>query len=233
MQRYLTAQEVQKTLLSAVMTSDEAEARKLADANRLLADNFRHLGMTVPTTTAGFRDLIDGLDLTTKSGQDTLMAMAGTKDAFLLVAEAAKKADEQQREWSDKLAVLQGTTTEQRLAREKELAGIMDVATKAIAQQVYALQDQAAAAEKAAAALQKHNSVISGALDAYGGMLTASGDENLCALLWTWLGNRSIPSKALSAPWGMASRGCAARRWVRRCPVWPGRNSSMMRWQRC
>lgn len=177
MQRYLTAQTVQKELLAAAMTSDEAAARKLADANKLLASNFERLGLAVPTTTAGFRDLIDGLDLTTQSGQDTLMAMAGAKDAFILVAEAAKQADEQQREWTDKLAVLQGRTTEQRLAREKELARITDTATQAIAQQVYALQDQAEAAEKAAAALAKHSSVINGALDAYGGLLTAMGDE--------------------------------------------------------
>lgn len=183
-QRYMTAQAVQKDLLAAMMTSDEAEKRKLADANTLLADNFRQIGKDVPTTTAGFRALIEGLDLTTKSGQDALVALGGTKDAFLLVAEAAKRAEEQHREWSDKLAVLQGTTTEQRLAREKEMASITDLATQAIAKQVYALQDQAEATERAAeateraaAAAARHASVVNGALDAYGGMLTVTGDE--------------------------------------------------------
>lgn len=159
MEKYAVAQATRDTILSAVMTDEERAARDAEQANALLAKSFEQLKLSVPATTGEFRALIEGLDLTTQAGQDTLAAISGLGDAFLLVAEAAKVAAASQKEWGDKLAVLQGKTTEQQLERQRLLASTTDAATKALMGQVWALEDQKSASEAAKQAQQ-------GAIDA-------------------------------------------------------------------
>jgi len=153
MARYQTAQALQKGLLSAVLTSEEAQKKKLADATELLNSAMAGIGKTAPQTTEEFRALVTGIDITTKAGQDLLGNLAAMGDAFTIVAEAAKAAAEQHKELENRLAVLRGEKTDQQLAREKELQGALTDSNRAMLEQIYAMQDQAEAAKAAADSL--------------------------------------------------------------------------------
>lgn len=186
--QYTAAQATQKQLLAAMATDDERQTLMLAEAHKALDSTFAALGQTVPASAAGFRDLVGGLDLTTQAGQDTLAKLTGVSDAFLLVANAAKEAEQEQNNWRLKLDILQGKYTEQQAERFFALHGAADDATRAIMQQVYALEDQQAAASAAADAAKiaadalaelsaRAASVKSSAYSAYGGLLSATGNE--------------------------------------------------------
>ena len=193
--KYTVAQATQKSLLGAMMTDDEQARMQLAAANDTLSATFAALGQSVPDSAASMRALIGGLDLTTQAGQDTLTQLAGVSDAFLLVANAAKAAEQEQNNWRLKLAIMEGKYTEQQANRFFALTGAADDATRAIMQQVYALEDQQAAASAAAEAAtaaadatkiaadalselaSRAASVKSSAYSAYGGLLSATGNE--------------------------------------------------------
>ena len=186
--KYTVAQATQKQLLGAMMTDDEQARMQLAAANDTLAATFAALGQSVPDSAASMRALISGLDLTTQAGQDTLTQLAGVSDAFLLVANAAKAAEQEQNNWRLKLAIMQGQYTEQQADRFFALTGAADDATRAIMQQVYALEDQQAAATAATDATKiaadtlselasRAASVKSSAYSAYGDLLSATGNE--------------------------------------------------------
>ncbi|WP_102798721.1 tape measure protein [Bowmanella denitrificans] len=60
-----------------------------------LSTTFDELGLTLPQTHAGFRSLVEGLDLNTESGQELfakLMQLVSTMDQYLDQVEAAKDA---------------------------------------------------------------------------------------------------------------------------------------------
>lgn len=186
--QYTAAQATQKQLLAAMATDDERQTLMLAEAHKALDSTFAALGQTVPASAAGFRDLVGGLDLTTQAGQDTLAKLTGVSDAFLLVANAAKAAEQEQNNWRLKLDILQGKYTEQQAQRFFALAGAANDSVRAIMQQVYALEDQQAAASAAADAAKiaadalaelsaRAASVKSAAYGAYSGLLSATGNE--------------------------------------------------------
>lgn len=57
-----------------------------------LTQSFTDLGLTMPTTRAGFRALVEGLDLTTVAGQNTFNALMGLQGSFGTIADAASAA---------------------------------------------------------------------------------------------------------------------------------------------
>lgn len=166
MARYQTAQALQKGLLGAILSDEEKQKRHLAEVTEYLNKAFADINMAVPTTTEEFRKLIDGVDLTTVAGQTLLTQLGAMGDSFLFVVERAKAAQAQQEEYTNRLAVLQGTTTEQRLAREKELAGALTDGNKAILNQIYALEDHNAIIEKQKEAYQSLSETITTMVDA-------------------------------------------------------------------
>lgn len=151
--KYATAQAQQKSLVSAMMTEDERATLQLADAHKSLDTTFAALGRSVPATTAEMRDYINGLDLTTQAGQAAINKLAGVSDAFLLVANNAVKTEQTRAGWQMQLDILQGKYTQQQLDRFFQLIGTSDEATKSLMQHVWAMQDDAAAAQTAADAL--------------------------------------------------------------------------------
>ncbi len=177
--RYATAQATQQSLLSAMMTEQERAAAQLADAHQSLDSTFSALGQSVPNTSADFRDLVKGLDLTSQAGQETLAKLAGVSDAFLLVANTAAKTEQTKLGWQQKLDILEGKYTQTQLDRFMELAGTSDTATRALMQQVWAMQDQADAAKLSAdaldAAAQKAAAVASRIRDLDIQLLDATG----------------------------------------------------------
>ncbi|MBP9805987.1 MAG: hypothetical protein KBE22_13940, partial [Candidatus Accumulibacter sp.] len=197
--KYLVAQATQKQLLGAMMTDEEAAKAKLESANKSLASAFADLGQSVPATTADFRSLIEGLDLTSIAGQETLAKLSGVSESFLVVANAAKAAEREQNSWQLKLDLLQGKYTEKQAQRFFELSAAADESTRAIMQQVYAMEDQASAAQAAAQAqkdaaeaaaqaqaaaaqaaqeaIARASAVKSSAFDAYSNLLTTTGND--------------------------------------------------------
>lgn len=153
MAKYATAQAVQKTLSETLRQSTLSDSEKLAETQKNLAAGFSSIGVAVPKSAEEFRALVDGLDLTTKAAQDQLAAMNGLSASFLEVAAAQKAAEQTRAGWQMKLDVLEGKYTEEQLGRYFELIGTQDEATKSLMQQVWAMEDQAAAAKEAAAAL--------------------------------------------------------------------------------
>ena len=178
--KYLTAQAVQKSLLSAVMTESEKQAQTLSDAQAALNTTFASLQLAVPQTTSEFRALVEGLDLTTQAGQDTLNKLNLVSSAFVTVADNMLKTEQARAGWQMKLDILQGKYTQDQLDRFFQLVGTQDEATKSLMQHVWALEDQKVAAKAAGEAMSalasRLASVKSSAYSAYENLLQNSGD---------------------------------------------------------
>lgn len=67
-----------------------SQEEKAARLQQQMTEAFTRLGLVVPTTRAGFRVLVDGLDKTTSAGQETFTALMSLQDAFGQVADAAE-----------------------------------------------------------------------------------------------------------------------------------------------
>jgi len=57
-----------------------------------MGEQFTLLGLSMPLTKDGFKDLVDGLDLTTESGRSTYAMLLKMAPSFLSVADAAQQA---------------------------------------------------------------------------------------------------------------------------------------------
>jgi hypothetical protein len=189
MAKYQTAQATQKALLSVVMTEDEKKTLQLADAQKVLDSTFASLGMSVPSTAAGFRDLINGLDLTTKAGQEALTKLSDVSGAYLTVAnnavelankaaEEAKAAQQEQYGWQIKLDIAQGKYTEQQAERFFIWHAAANDSTRAIISQVWALEDQKVATDAATESLKEMQAVaMEGVDNAFGELVSAYESE--------------------------------------------------------
>lgn len=69
-----------------------SEAEKLANAKTILEQSFADIDLDMPDTRAEFRALVESLDLTTESGQETFAAMMRLQSGFGQVADAAQAA---------------------------------------------------------------------------------------------------------------------------------------------
>lgn len=68
-----------------------SDGEKLAYAQGLISDTFAGLGLSVPKTLSGFKDLVTGQDLLTKSGRKAYAALLDIAPIFSEVAGAATK----------------------------------------------------------------------------------------------------------------------------------------------
>jgi len=133
-------------------TTEEQAAIK----TKQLGDAFTSLGLTMPANIAAYRALVDAQDLTTAAGQQTYAMLIQLAPAFAQISTAAQDATSAAailRERNDlqmKLLEMQGDTAAIRAA---ELAKL-DPSNRALQEQIYALQDQQAAADAAAQAEQ-------------------------------------------------------------------------------
>jgi tape measure domain-containing protein len=76
--------------LNLVYTASERAARSLAESGRLINETFARYDIAVPTSMAGLRQLVDGIDRTTESGEAFYQVIMSLIPAFAEV-EAAKK----------------------------------------------------------------------------------------------------------------------------------------------
>lgn len=81
----------QATYYSAFYSESENTARSVA----AITDEFKKANVTLPSTRAGYRAMVEGIDKTTESGKklyDTLMALSGDADAFYKAQEQTSAA---------------------------------------------------------------------------------------------------------------------------------------------
>lgn len=158
--------------LSAFTAGFVTEEEQIATTTKQLNALFGDLGETLPTTHEGFAQLVRGIDTTTEQGAELWATLAGISRPMDAYLDALKK----QREESEQLARLydgkmvellraQGLESEA-LAKSRELElAAMDESVQGIQQQIWALEDQAAATEKATQAEQDRASFLQGVND--------------------------------------------------------------------
>lgn len=157
----------------------EQERNQKATAN--LAEIFKSMNMTLPTTVTGFRALVEAA---AAAGNDVLVAnLLKLAPAFMQISDAASKSAQAIAQERDRLTgqlmQAQGNTVG---LRERELA-VLDDSNRAIQLQIWALEDQKTAAEQAAqaqqAAIQAAEAAVSTAMAA---LQKAVGKERDAAL---------------------------------------------------
>jgi len=134
-------------------TSAEQAAARTAQ----MADRLQALGLVMPGSIAGFRALVEAQDLTTEAGRAAYAALLQLAPAFADLVGAAQDAAsagaiaDERLSLERRLLELRGDTA---TLRAMELASL-DASNRALQEEVWALEDQAKAANEAAAAAEK------------------------------------------------------------------------------
>jgi hypothetical protein len=135
----------------AYFQSYYTEAEQAAARTAQLRGVFSSLGLTMPSTLAAFRKLVEAQDLTTAAGQETYATLLKLAPAFADLKtsmDGAKTAADIASERADlerQLLELQGNTA---ALRALELAKL-DASNRALQQQIWAMQDAQEAARAA------------------------------------------------------------------------------------
>jgi len=128
------------------------DSEKFDMLQQSLSGTFAALGVSMPTTIEGFRDLVEGIDRTTTEGQRLFAALLEINPSFAEFAEQLADANnnvlQERIDLENQLKQLTQTENEK---RAEQLASI-DESNRAIQEQIYALQDQAAATRESEAA---------------------------------------------------------------------------------
>lgn len=133
--------------LSAFYTREEQAAAEQAQLARVFAS----LGMVLPTTLSGFRNLVEAQDLTTEAGRATYATLLQLAPAFadlqsaLMGAKSAADIVAERQDLERKLLELSGDTA---ALRALDLAKL-DASNRALQVQVWAVEDAQAAAKAA------------------------------------------------------------------------------------
>lgn len=136
---------------SSYFESYYTAAEQAAARTAQFTDVFESLGLTMPSSLAGFRALVEAQDLTTAAGQATYATLLQLAPAFADLQSAlngAKSAADilsERQDLEKQLLELQGNTA---AIREMELAQL-DESNRALQQQIWALQDAKEAADAA------------------------------------------------------------------------------------
>ncbi|MEH3103431.1 MAG: phage tail length tape measure family protein [Sphingomonas phyllosphaerae] len=131
----------------AYYTQEEKQAAQAAQMNRVFAS----LGLTVPQTLAGFRQLVEAQDLTTAAGRSTYAALLNLAPAFAdlkTAMDGAKSAADVLAERQDlerQLLELSGNTA---AIRALDLAKL-DASNRALQEQIWSVKDAQDAAKAA------------------------------------------------------------------------------------
>lgn len=128
------------------------DAEKFDMLQQSLSGTFDALGVAMPTTIEGFRDLVEGVDRTTTEGQRLFAALLEINPSFAEFAEQLEDANsgviQERINLENQLKQLTQTENEK---RAEHLASL-DESNRALQEQIYALQDQAAATRESEAA---------------------------------------------------------------------------------
>ena len=134
------------------------EGERTSEMSRRLSEKFSALGLSMPSSIDGFRQLVKGIDTSTAAGQElfgrviTLSgSFAALQEALAGAAESSSQLAADRLQLENELLQLQGNTAE---LRRRELAG-MDASLRPLQERIWALQDEQAAAQAAAQAQQQ------------------------------------------------------------------------------
>jgi hypothetical protein len=129
-----------------------SDQEKFDMLQRSLSETFAALGVSMPTTTQGFRDLVEGIDRTTTEGQRLFAALLEINPSFAEFAEQLADTNnnvlQERIDLENQLKQLTQTENEK---RAEQLASL-DASNRALQEQIYAIQDQAAAVKESEAA---------------------------------------------------------------------------------
>ena len=179
-------------------------AEQMAMQQQAIAAAFSDLNLDLPTTRAGFRALVESLDLTTEAGQNTFAALLALAPAFAQLVDAAdataaditaaaQQTEAARRSWQDRLDVATGVRSQRDIDLERDLASTDDPATQALIRRVYAAEALAGdawtnvgniaadAADSTASAWQSTADSIAATLRALRGEQLGSGSRGFAA----------------------------------------------------
>jgi polyhydroxyalkanoate synthesis regulator phasin len=129
------------------------EAERADLATRQITETLAAVGLVAPTTRQGLRDLVDQLvqsgRLATEQGAAQFAALLSVQGVLASITEAARSAADIAREREGLEVELLRARGDTAALRQRELDAL-DPANRALQLQVYALQDQTAAADAAA-----------------------------------------------------------------------------------
>lgn len=143
-----------------------SEEERRLNSTQQLTDAFSELGLALPDSRDAFRDIIDGIDLTTEAGQQLYASLLALNPALAqLIDSTDRAADEAEREAKAlanseldlriQLLQLQGSEEEALLLiRQRQLENL-EPSLRALMQEIYAEQDLAKARDEAAAAAEQ------------------------------------------------------------------------------
>lgn len=152
------------------------EEEKLADLTQDLGREFRSLGYYLPKSREQFRDIVEGLDLTTQSGQETfatLMKIVPALDSFFNAMEegAAAAAAAQRQLEQQRATVYRSIVSEVNTRYDDEIANIrkaMAAEQNASRARVAAINSQKGIAERSVANLRRMADKLNNAIFAIG-----------------------------------------------------------------
>lgn len=155
------------SLADSYFTTFYSDAEQTAAKTAQMQKAFTSLGMSLPGTIAGYRQLVDAQDLTTTAGQQMYVTLLQLAPAFADLQGAAQSAAtaaaivRERQDLQSKLLELTGDTAALRAA---ELAKL-DPSNRALQQQIYAIQDAQDAAKAAEQLRQAWTSVGDSIMD--------------------------------------------------------------------
>jgi phage-related minor tail protein len=168
--------------LSSAMSSFRdnylTDAQKIEYSSQELSKQFAALGLVMPTSGAGFVELVKGIDGTTAAGQSLLGSVLGLSDAFSTVANEYTRVQNERLDLESQILTLQGKTSE---LRAIELAKLSPT-NRALQEQIYLLTDQAAATEKLTSALSAAGTAITTEINRLRNAATGTSTESLASL---------------------------------------------------
>lgn len=165
-----------------------SKAEQAAARTAQMGQVFASLGMTMPTSLAGFRALVEAQNLNTEAGRETYATLLKLAPAFAelqTAMEGAKSAADIASERADlqrQLLELQGDTA---ALRALQLAKL-DASNRELQQQIWAIQDAQAAAKAADELRKAWQSVSDSIMDEVRrirGLTDAGGGNNFASLM--------------------------------------------------
>lgn len=169
MQRQQAIDQAGASFRSAFFTPEE----QAAYARKIIAQTLTPLGYGAVDTVAGFKALVQGLDLTTEAGvtlYGQLMTVADEFETLQGVAESTTQAATQRRTMEIQLMELQGRTAEALAAKRALELSQMDESLRALQQQIYHQQDLADARAKLSTAYERESKALQDTIDKFGGL---------------------------------------------------------------
>lgn len=121
-----------------------------------LVDQLTEVGLSLPDSTSGFYDLMNGIDATTEAGQQQIATLLGLTDTASQYYELLKKKEEERASLESQFAQMIGDTD---YLREQELAAL-DESNRALQEKIWAYEDEQKALEKINAIQAEQESLL-------------------------------------------------------------------------